>query len=335
MRKWFFIRVSGEHPFLPVSEVRRLLGIKNNFQIFDQVLRLRTDDISKLKYAAYTNYVCEEIIFSKNNMNSLISKVKKINWNFLKNNSFIVRIERIKNYSIHLKTQNLEKIIGAEIKKKCLSCKVSPRKPDVILRGVLVEDIFLLGLEVFRIKRGEYDMRRPRRRPFFHPSALDPRLSRCMINLSKESKFQIVLDTFCGTGSILIELDVIGCYGVGIEINFRIARGSVKNLKNYNFLPDVICGDAFNPPLREGSKIILVTDPPYGRLASTKGLDTEKIFQKMAEIIKEYNIKNCVFLSPHWVKVVKIFSKLNLKVIEQHSIRVHGSLTRRINVIKI
>ena len=53
--------------------------------------------------------------------------------------------------------------------------------------------------------RQDWVIRRPRARPFFHPAAIFPKLSRALVNLSRVGAGEVFLDPFCGTGSLLLE----------------------------------------------------------------------------------------------------------------------------------
>ena len=75
--------------------------------------------------------------------------------------------------------------------------------------------------------------RRPRSRAFFHPSAIFPKLSRALVNLSGVQPDEVFLDPFCGTGSLLIEASIIGAHPVGIDIARKMVRGARRNSLKY------------------------------------------------------------------------------------------------------
>jgi len=70
------------------------------------------------------------------------------------------------------------------------------------------------------------DMKRPVQRPIY---AIPPRLCRIMINLA--GKDGILLDPFCGIGSILQEAILMGFDVRGTDIDGKCIRGSLKNLR--------------------------------------------------------------------------------------------------------
>ncbi len=75
--------------------------------------------------------------------------------------------------------------------------------------------------------------RRPRSRAFFHPSAIFPKLSRALVNLSGVQPGEAFLDPFCGTGSLLIEASIVGAEPVGIDLARKMVRGARRNAIKY------------------------------------------------------------------------------------------------------
>lgn len=179
-----------------------------------------------------------------------------------------------------------------------------------------------------------FNQRRPSRRPAFSPSSLHPKLARILINLSGCKK-SILVDPFCGVGGILIEATILGIENIGIEISRKWVYGAKKNVcwvDNEFLYTHLIMGDACNPPLRKVKYV--VTDPPYGRIASTYGESVMKLYNKFLVSFYKIMDKNgtLVFLSPSNLKIKN--SNNEYRYIEQkkYIIPVHGSLTRYINV---
>ena len=55
-------------------------------------------------------------------------------------------------------------------------------------------------------------------RPFFSPISIHPRIARSMVNFSNCSLKNKIIDPFCGTGGILIEIANMKIEGIGIDI---------------------------------------------------------------------------------------------------------------------
>ena len=64
---------------------------------------------------------------------------------------------------------------------------VNLKSPDHIFYGILTDGYLILGLKLFSIKRSTFDMRRAHFRRFIHPSAINPRFARMMVNLARVS----------------------------------------------------------------------------------------------------------------------------------------------------
>ena len=54
---------------------------------------------------------------------------------------------------------------------------------------------------------------------------MDAELSSIMTNLGQVRRGHIVLDPFCGTGSILLSCGLRGAFCVGTDIDIRVIRG--------------------------------------------------------------------------------------------------------------
>ena len=94
--------------------------------------------------------------------------------------------------------------------------KVSLKGPDqevTVVRGA--RDYFALTRP--SLMRQDWVVRRPRARPFFHPVAIFPKLSRALVNLSGVDLGEVFLDPFCGTGSLLLEAYELGAESLGAD----------------------------------------------------------------------------------------------------------------------
>ena len=124
--------------------------------------------------------------------------------------------------------------------------------------------------------------RRPRSRAFFHPSAIFPKLSRALVNLSGVQPGEAFLDPFCGTGSLLIEASIVGAEPVGIDIARKMVRGARRNSIKYGqpWL-GLVRADSRSLPLREVGAV--ATDIPYGRASSAGGRKSSEILRSLVD----------------------------------------------------
>ena len=120
---------------------------------------------------------------------------------------------------------------------------------------------------------------------------MDPQLSFLMTNLACVTNGSLMLDPFCGTGSLMLTAARFGAHVIGTDIDYLTLhartkpsrvncgkkRASDESLKR-NFLQmggkeleskflGVFVADASNPPFRENLGVLfesIITDPPYG-----------------------------------------------------------------------
>ena len=249
--------------------------------------------------------------------------------------SFAVRVRRIKGAAPHLIGVELERKLGELILKKVKGSEVNLTAPQKTFFGILTDSRFVFGLKITEISPKPFVERRPRKRPFFHPTAMPAKLARCMVNLAQPKMGDLMLDPFCGTASILVEAWLIGCRVVGFDVQCRMVRGSLQNLLHYGAKPEGIAvADARHLPMNKVDCI--VTDPPYGRSATTLGRGTERIvedFLSACENMLPKGRRICM-ASPKTIRIGKIGEELGFKHVESHFAYVHRSLTREIAVFE-
>ena len=258
MAKLFFL-LSGEHETLPPSELKAILEVEGyafrTVEKLDQVLRLEAelDCIKAIRHrAAYTRICALELFDCEAETNKIFDAFRYISLNKILQNgeSFAVRVRHVKDYASKIDGMALEGKLGKLILSENTKTKVNLKKPEKTFLGVLTSEKFIFGLKLAEILPKPFVERRPRKKPFFHPSAMSAKLTRCMVNLAKPKTGELLLDPFCGTGSTLIEAALIGCNVLGLDIKRRMVRGSLKNLAYFNIKPEgVIVADARNPPI--------------------------------------------------------------------------------------
>jgi tRNA (guanine10-N2)-dimethyltransferase len=156
-----------------------------------------------------------------------------------------------------------------------------------------------------------------------------------MVNLTQPKLDDLVLDPFCGTGSFLVEAGLIGCRVIGFDVQRRMAKGSLRNLRHYGIGTEgLLMADARDMPVRDVDCI--VTDPPYGRSATTLGREVGKIAKDFLSAAKSCIPKGrlvCIAL-PKNIDIGKMGEELGFKLAESHSVYVHRSLTREVTVLE-
>lgn len=206
-------------------------------------------------------------------------------------------------------------------------------KVDLVNPGMQVEifkldNIVYCGILLHENKE-KFSKRKPFSRPGFHPSGLDPKLARALVNLSGIQLGSTIYDPFCGTGGILIEAALMGLKIIGSDLDKQMVNKCIANLNHYNIKNYKI----FQKNALEIEKFYdaIVTDPPYGRSSSTFSIDVEELYSKFLKKI-ELIIKpdqRMIFVTPK----TKNFST-NLKIIDTIDYYVHHILTRRIYIFE-
>ncbi len=342
MAKLFFL-LSGEHPTLPPSELRAILEAEGyKYGILErlaQVLRVKADieSVEVVKSRSAMTKVCGLEIFSCDaTVPSILEKTRSADLGFIEENeSFAVRVRRIGGTAPYISRLELERELGKVILNKAKGTKVNLTNPQGTFFGVLAENRFVFGLKMAEISANPFIERNPQKRPFFHPSAMTAKLARCMVNLARPKAGDLVLDPFCGTASILVEAGLIGCRVMGFDVQPHMVRGSLQNLLHYGLEPDgVAVADARHLPIAKTDCV--VTDPPYGRSATTLGQTTRQLVEDALSAIngKLARGRRICMASPESIRIGKIGEELGFKHVESHHIYVHRSLTREIAVFE-
>ncbi len=343
MAKLFFL-LSGEHPTLPFSELKSVLEAEGHkhriLERLTQVLRVEAnaDSVRSVKFrSAMTRVCCLELFRCDAVLAEILKNMRSTSLEgFIeKGESFAARVRRIKGATPDLIGVELERKLGEMVLNKVKGSKVNLTAPQKTFFGILTDNRFVFGLKVAEISPKPFVERRPRKRPFFHPTAMTAKLARCMVNLARPRAGDLVVDPFCGTASIAVEAWLIGCRVVGFDVQPRMVRGSLQNLVHFGVEPEGLAvADARHLPV--AGVDCIVTDPPYGRSATTLGWSTQRIVEDFLSTIEQVLSKGrrICMASPKYIRLGKIGEKLGLKHVESHFVYVHGSLTREIAVFE-
>jgi tRNA (guanine10-N2)-dimethyltransferase len=339
-----FFLLSGEHETLPASELKAILEAEDYafkpLEKLDQALRLKAelDCIEAIKRrAAFTRICGLELLSCEAETSKIVKATHSISLNAVLDDgeSFVVRVKRVKNYASKIDGMALERKLGELVLKEKTKAKVNLKNPDKTFIGILTDGKFIFGVKLAEIAPKPFVERRPKKKPFFHPSAMAAKLARCMVNLAKPKTGELLFDPFCGTGSMLIEAALIGCRVLGLDIQRRMVRGSLKNLAYFHINPEgVIVADARNPPI---TKIdCVVTDPPYGRSATTRKRTTKQIVEEVLMTAHSMldNGRRVCMASPKTLNIGHIGTDLGYKHLESHLVYVHRGLTREVAVFE-
>lgn len=341
MAKLFFL-LSGEHETLPVSELKAILEAEGyafkSLEKLDQLLGLEANlncvEAVKCR-AAFTRLCGLELFTCKAETSKIVQTTSSTSLNEVlrEKESFAVRVKHVKNHASKIDGMNLERKLGRVILNKTTKTKVKLKNPDKTFTGILTDEKFIFGIKLAEIPPKPFVERRPKKKPFFHPSAMQAKLARCMVNLAKPKAEELLLDPFCGTGSMLIEATLIGCRVLGVDIQRRMVKGTLQNLAYFNIKPEgAIRADARNLPIAKVDCV--VTDPPYGRSATTIKRTTKQIVEEVLISVHDMLEKGrrVCMAAPKTLNIGRIGTALGYKHLESHFVYVHRSLTREIAV---
>ena len=205
---------------------------------------------------------------------------------------------------------------------------VDPDYEFTLVRG----DREYLALTMPGRMRQAWSSRRPRARPFFHPSAIFPKLSRALVNLSRCRAGDLFLDPFAGTGSLALEAALVGARAVALDQVAKMTWGSLANMKHFRqeWL-GVVRADAFHAPLTEVDA--MATDVPYGRASSTRGRDERDTMQQSLSALPGLLRKGSRLVLMH-AQRTRAEGSQDLALEEEHDLYVHKLLTRTITVLR-
>jgi tRNA (guanine10-N2)-dimethyltransferase len=339
-----FFLLSGENETLPFAELKAIFETEGyTYEIreeLDQVIRLssalKSVNAVQLR-SAYIMLSGLELFVCEANEVEVIEAAKAVNFETVisEGESFAVRIKRVKEYSSKSDTMDFERILGKQILKSTSGIRVDLKKPDRTFFGVLTNHKLVFGLKLTEITPKTFSERRPRKKPFFHPSAMPSKLARCMVNLAHAKSGELVLDPFAGTGSVMVEAALIGCRVLGLDVQRKMLTGCRENLKHFEVEPEaLLVADSRKLPLTRIEHI--VTDPPYGRSATTMKSTTKRIVTDLlqsASRLLAAGQRICI-ASPKTINIAQVGKEVGYDHVESHFAYVHRTLTREIAVFE-
>jgi putative methyltransferase (TIGR01177 family) len=210
--------------------------------------------------------------------------------------------------------------------------RVSLRTPDTELHAFVVRDGLWWGRLRARVSDALFDARRTQRRPFFRSYGMQPRKSRCLVNLSGVQPGQRLLDPCCGTGSSLIEAALLGVHACGSDSDPRAVAGSGENLAALGLAASLRVLDARRLDAWGLTFDAMVSDLPYGLSASLAGVGIRELYRDVlgAAALVLPRGRVAVLAAPEGLlpDVPEHFLRL-----ERHLEDVHASLRREITVL--
>jgi tRNA (guanine10-N2)-dimethyltransferase len=346
MTKLLF-ELSGEHPELPYAEIYACLSAASiKYRVIytgPQILVVELvginekhrDNLYYINYLARRLALCKSIqlfIDRYDNLNELETTLATLN---VYGTTYRIQATRVRVPKIEISLSQLERRLGAVVR-RATGKKVDLSSPSTDIRITLSDRYYYLGIHVAAIDRKAFELRKAQYRPYTSPVSLHPRLARVLVNLSKISEGSTVLDPFCGTGGILIEAGLIGAKLIGVDIKEIMINGCKNNIEFFKLTDfKLYHADVGKIPKLLPERVdAIVTDPPYGRAATTCGETLmhlyERTFKIARHILASGSYMAIVLPSTDYIKLGEQF----LQLCEMYPVYVHRSLTRHFCVYR-
>jgi len=345
--KYIFL-LSKEDLKLAKEEATSLLGIKKS-KLIENLLFLDTDNIELANRLAYTRKVYQFLFETKKE--NIAKDIKSFNWQEIYKKNFCVRVHSLDNTPTNRKGWGggtAEKELASKIWKTLKNPKVNLKNPKTSIEFFIKENKIYAAKLVKELKQN-FEQRKAHKKPELHPTALNPKLARALINLAGAQKE--IMDPFCGAGGILIEAGLIGLKPIGYDLYKIMVKKAKINLEHFKIKNyKLINQDALNIKKKYN---YIITDVPYGlnsAIWTRKGnknkkiplkqnnrkqslKDLEDFYLKFLKVLKKILKNKAVVIFPHYVNYKKLIKQANLNIEKEFSQYIHRSLTRKITVL--
>jgi tRNA (guanine10-N2)-dimethyltransferase len=334
-----FFLLSGENPALSYSELRHLVKILGGVdaeRVDERVAAAEVDDglAAEIVYrAAYTKLAAVWLGVGRNYMDVVFSE--KLAEAVDGRRSFDVMVYEVGGVDVN--SVDVEKKLAAAIMAQAPGLRVDLSTPEATFVAVVTMSNCFVGMLIAEKPKHFFDERKAGRRPFRVPSAMQPKLARCLVNLAVNSRGSWVLDPFAGSGALVIEAGLLGHVCLGVEVKTWVCNGMWRNMQSYGVgFGHAVQGDARRLPLRRFFDAV-ATDPPYGRSATLGGVSFKNLLKAFGEEVVNVLTDGArlAVTVPHTAYPDLVDAFTGFRELEHHDLYVHRSLTRRVVVMKL
>ncbi len=309
------LRFSKENPELSIYEIKSLLNIKD-YSAFDNLFVAKTNFNEKAKRLACTKEAYK-LLFEADEKN-FERKLKKFNFTGVYKKSFSLRA--------HSTEKEAERKYAGIIYRKLKNPKVDLRNAETKITIFKIKNRMFCCLLLWENEE-DFEARKAHKRPSLHPSSINPKLAKCIVNIA-DSK--IITDPFCGSGGILIEAGLMKLKAIGYDIEREMLDRAKTNMdfykiKNYRL--------KLQDATKINKKIIgVVTDLPYGKSSKLTG-SLNNLCKSFLNILKKYKKGRAIICFPNFINHKKLVKQTGLKIEKEFSYYLHKNLTKKIVVI--
>jgi len=321
--------VSGAQPQLGIREVELSVGALRLLDERVGLVEIEKEALDDILAKLYECVLLQEAILTKawctdppTEPRFYAELAASADWSELAGSSFAVSVRKLGGYP-QVSAVDLAAAVADGILRRCGNASVDLEEPKIRVRLVASRKAAIVGVLLLRRRGDRFRFRSKRYKPFKHPASLTPEDAKLLVNLSACRR--VLLDPFCGSGSIVIEACLSGLEAVGLDVDRKAARGARDNLAAFSCdaRGHVVVGDACMLPFRDCAFDAIATNPPYGRsaqLRSASGRSADECLTKEGfRVLKgEGRIAYVIPLSP----------RSGCDTAEGHVVRVHGGLAR-------
>jgi len=168
--------------------------------------------------------------------------------------------------------------------------------------------------------------RKAHKKRFNHPTSLNPKFAKAMINQVKTDEFH---DPFCGVGGLVIEGALMGLKVSGSDILKSLVFKAEKNAEDYGLKINFFQADALSLKTNHPT---IITDLPYGKNSFIKQ-DIKTLYTKFFEHSQQSTDQMVVGMTDE-IDLNEFIKDTSWKQMKEFKIFVHKSLTKKIYVLK-
>lgn len=169
----------------------------------------------------------------------------------------------------------VERAAGTVLSRR-LGGEFAERDPKAGLKGEVDLTVRLLITGPVAVAALRLTARPLHRRPYkadAGPGTLHPPLAAAMLRLAGAAKAKVMVDPFCGDGTVPIELarSHVGVHALGADLDPARLANAQANAGRSGADVTLLRADAGRLPLRAGTVGAVVTNPPWQRLVHRRG----------------------------------------------------------------
>ena len=337
MGEYYYAILSGEHPCMPLEELKAILEVeagRYKIHAVHEGIAVFTAQLGNPPVVAERAGWVREVGVVLGWAESTIDGVRRLaveTSRRIGTGTVWVDPWRFKGYSPQAREDLVRRIFIEELRR----AGITHGKGGKVLRVFITEGIAVAGILLGSRPKG-FHQRRPRMRPFFKPGPLSPELSRVMVNMSRLRRGSSFLDPFCGTGGFALEAMLIGAGKVLCgDIDPSMVWGSSVNLGRYGCSSCMVFRhNAARMPLDDGAADAIATDPPYGRSTTTSRMGYRGVMRGF--LPEAYRVLKAggylVFAGPYREEPWRLAEEAGFRVVSRFHMYVHSSLTREVVV---